>query len=65
MYLSLGGRLLSRQCLQPLVVSAAPGVRSVHTFDNQKFGKNIVLIDGIRTPFNHSNTDYKDLMAYE
>ncbi|XP_054158688.1 trifunctional enzyme subunit beta, mitochondrial-like [Oppia nitens] len=39
--------------------------RTVQTFDTSKFGKNIVLIDGVRTPFNHSNTDYKDLMAYE
>ncbi|CAG2118209.1 unnamed protein product [Medioppia subpectinata] len=46
--------------------AAAMGVRCASTTSGQKFsGKNIVLIDGVRTPFNHSNTDYKDLMAYE
>ena len=28
-------------------------------------GKNIVLIDGVRTPFLPSYTEFKDIMAYE
>jgi hypothetical protein len=40
-------------------------IRSASTFNNQKYGKNIVLIEGIRTPFAQSNTSYSDLMAYE
>lgn len=27
--------------------------------------KNIVFIDGVRTPFLHSGTSYKNLMAYD
>lgn len=27
--------------------------------------KNIVLIDGVRTPFLNSGTDYADVMAYD
>lgn len=31
----------------------------------QRPGKNIVLIDGVRTPFAQSGTVYNDLLAYE
>ena len=36
-----------------------------YKFNNAKYGKNIVLVEGVRTPFTMSQTDYNDLMAYE
>ena len=51
--------------LSPLVANTASRSASTAAFDNKKFGKNIVLIDGVRTPFTQSGTDYNDLMAYE
>lgn len=32
---------------------------------NSKLSRNVVLIDGVRTPFLKSYTDYKDMLAYE
>jgi len=40
--------------------SAAPTLKS-----KNQHGKNIVLVDGVRTPFLPSYTEFKDLMAYE
>lgn len=40
--------------------SAATSVKA-----KQQFGKNIVLVDGVRTPFLPSYTEFKDMMAYE
>jgi hypothetical protein len=37
----------------------------VSSVKQQRTGKNIVLIDGVRTPFAQSGTVYNDLMAYE
>ena len=36
-----------------------------YKFDNAKYGKDIVLVDGVRTPFTMSGTAYQDLMNYE
>ena len=36
-----------------------------YKFDNARYGKNIVLVEGVRTPFLISGTDYKDLLGYE
>lgn len=36
-----------------------------YKFDNARFGKNIVLVEGVRTPFTMSGTAYNDLWAYE
>jgi len=45
------------------------GVQSVRCFGSlsRAGGKlhNVVLVDGVRTPFQLSGTGYKDLMAYE
>lgn len=40
--------------------SAATSVKA-----KQQFSKNIVLVDGVRTPFLPSYTEFKDMMAYE
>lgn len=42
------------------LASTAPARKAKHQFD-----KNIVLIDGVRTPFLPSFSAYKDLLAYE
>lgn len=42
------------------LASTAPARKAKHQFD-----KNIVLIDGVRTPFLPSFSAYKDLMAYD
>jgi len=41
--------------------SVAPSVKKAKS----QFSKNIVLVDGVRTPFLPSYTEFKDLMAYE
>lgn len=38
---------------------------SGYKFDNERYGKNIVLVEGVRTPFAQSMTDYEHLMSYE
>lgn len=40
--------------------SAAPALKA-----KSQFNKNIVLVDGVRTPFLPSYTEFKDLLAYE
>lgn len=35
------------------------------TSSKSRNGKNIVLIDGVRSPFTQSGTAYNDLLAYE
>jgi acetyl-CoA acyltransferase len=40
--------------------SAAASVKAKH-----QFPQNIVLVDGVRTPFLPSYTEFKDMMAYE
>lgn len=46
--------------------TAAPKVATGgYKFDNAKYGKNIVLVEGVRTPFAQSGTDYNDLDTYE
>ncbi|XP_047119354.1 trifunctional enzyme subunit beta, mitochondrial [Schistocerca piceifrons] len=49
----------SARCLS--VTSAAPGKKSVV----DKTGKNVVFVDGVRTPFLLSGTDYAKLMPHE
>lgn len=48
--------------VQPSIrnASAAAGLKA-----KSQFNKNIVLVDGVRTPFLPSYTEFKDLMAYE
>lgn len=52
-----------------IVNSVKSNVRSLATTVSSakkpRTGKDIVLIDGARTPFAMSGTVYKDLMAYE
>lgn len=36
-----------------------------YKWDTSKHGKNIVLVEGVRTPFTMSSTDYNDLQPYE
>lgn len=36
-----------------------------YKFDNSRYGKDIVLVEGVRTPFAQSMTDYEHLMSYE
>lgn len=38
---------------------------SGYKFDNKRYGKNIVLVEGVRTPFAQSMTDYEHLMSYD
>ncbi len=56
---------LNRLASVPTLVRAASTAASGYKFDNARYGKNIVLIEGVRTPFTMSQTDYNDLMAYE
>ncbi|XP_017492369.1 PREDICTED: trifunctional enzyme subunit beta, mitochondrial-like [Rhagoletis zephyria] len=56
---------LNRLAPVPTLVRAASTAASGYKFDNARYGKNIVLIEGVRTPFTMSQTDYNDLMAYE
>lgn len=56
---------LNRLASVPSLVRAASSSTAGYKFDNAKYGKNIVLIEGVRTPFTMSQTDYNDLMAYE
>lgn len=55
---------LNRLASVPTLVRAA-STASGYKFDNARYGKNIVLIEGVRTPFTMSQTDYNDLMNYE
>lgn len=41
------------------------GTSGGYKFDNSRYGKNIVLVEGVRTPFAQSMTDYEHLMSYE
>lgn len=52
-----GKEMLAVRCLATQVHSAQIG--------QKRPGKNIVLIDGVRTPFATSGTVFNDLMAYE
>lgn len=46
--------------------AAAPKVSTGgYKFDNSKYGKNVVLVEGVRTPFTQSFTDYKELITYQ
>jgi acetyl-CoA acyltransferase len=45
--------------------SSQGGARSFATKGFTRTGRNIVLIDGVRTPFAQSNTAYEDLMAHD
>ena len=36
-----------------------------YKFDNKKYGKDIVLVEGVRTPFTMAGTAYNDLWNYE
>lgn len=71
---------MNRLTVQLLNISSAAGTASAtaiksspnistgngsYKFDNARFGKNIVLVEGVRTPFTLSSTDYNDLMGYE
>lgn len=56
--------------LNPLVRTAATAQTATkasggYKFDNSRYGKNIVLIEGVRTPFTVSSTDYDGLLPYE
>lgn len=42
-----------------------PPTSGGYKFDNARYGKNIVLVEGVRTPFTMSGTAYNDLWAYE
>ena len=42
-----------------------PGLKSLYFLESVKgLGRDVVLIDGVRTPFLQSFTSYKDLMGY-
>ncbi|KAH9420703.1 hypothetical protein DERP_001134 [Dermatophagoides pteronyssinus] len=59
----LSQQLLTRTAT---TAAAAPAVKTgSYKFDNSKYGKDIVLIEGVRTPFTQSQTDYDNLLAFE
>lgn len=45
-------------------ISTTPQINAKKTLPD-KTGKNIVLVDGVRTPFLLSGTDYSKMMAYD
>jgi hypothetical protein len=47
--------------IQDLIFSSL----NFHIEAKSQFSKNIVFVDGVRTPFLPSYTEFKDLMAYE
>lgn len=46
-------------------LATAPATSKSYKFDNARYGKNIVLIEGVRTPFTMSSTDYDGLYPHE
>lgn len=56
---------LSNQLIRTATTAAATKTTGPYKFDNARYGKDIVLIEGVRTPFTMSQTDYDGLMAYE
>lgn len=61
----LSQQLLNRTAATATATAPAKTGSSGYKFDNSKYGKNIVLIEGVRTPFTQSQTDYDNLMSYE
>lgn len=55
------------QLPQQLIVRSASTAAKTgkYKFDNSRYGKNIVLIEGVRTPFSVSQTEYNELKPYE
>jgi len=40
-------------------------INKAYSTKSDNAAKNIVYVDGVRTPFLHSGTDYKKLIAYD
>eukprot|EP00124_Ichthyophonus_hoferi_P000904 Ihof_evm13s39 gene=Ihof_evmTU13s39 len=45
--------------------AASSGPAIINQSKNKSIGRNVVLVDGVRTPFQTSYTGYTDLMAYD
>jgi len=70
-HLRQGGVALAALKRSPLFNSSSVSAMSLLTLDRRSFsqtashGKNIVLVDGVRTPFLTSGSDYKDMMPHD
>jgi len=54
-----------QQCLRCFSVSASKDAEAGKKSLGKQGGRNIVLVEGVRTPFLVSGTDYKDLMPHD
>merc|ERR1711976_810712 len=65
-FLTLPGKLQCVRCLSatPSLAKAAAAPAPKHSLE-KKGVKNILLVEGVRTPFLMSGTDYKDVMPHD